>query len=54
MHQGHGNVCASASLCYAFCIVVTTLMEPLVLAHADGDTHIAVKNIGANCNVPRR
>lgn len=29
--------------CTAFCVFITTLLEPLVLAHADGDTHIGLQ-----------
>ena len=36
--------------CTAFCIFVTTLLEPLVFAHADGDTHIGVTIQGEEGN----
>ena len=41
------SVLSTAQLQYtAFCVFVTTLLEPLVLSHADGDTHIGIPICG--------
>ena len=33
---------ATAQVAYAYCVIITTLLEPFVLAHVDGDTQLAV------------
>ena len=36
------TACAAAQALWAYCVIITTLLEPLVLAHVDGDTQLAV------------
>ena len=39
-HCARVSELVAAYVSWAYCIIITTLLEPLVLAHADGDTHL--------------